>query len=636
MADVFISYKAEDRRRIQSLVQALQADGYSVWWDEHIGTGDEWRQTIEKQLDGARCVIVAWSKGSVGPEGHFVRDEASRAQRKHVYVPVLIDAIAPPLGFGESQATSLRGWRGDRSDPRYQAVLAAVQRIAGARSGTAAPAPLGHTPVSRRAVVAGGGVTILGVAGVGAWELLRPSAASAAGSIAVLPFANLSGDPSDAYFADGIAEEIRTTLARLGGLTVIGRTSSEAVRNDDAPTAAKKLRVANILTGTVRQSPSTIRVTAELVDGGTGADRWSQDYDRSPGDAIKIQTDIAQNVATALSAALGKVAKAASSIGGTQNPEAQRLFFQVRDLGKIRATASEADYHEAFGLLDTAIRLDPQYADAYALKSLVLSSYANSYDKDRLQLAQDRAESLRLAKIALGIAPRLGIAHAALSLIYSSNLEFGPAYQEVKLAARFAPGDAAAISDYSSLTGVLGDSETALSLSQQAIELDPLNPGPYNNRIFVLYAARHYREAVDYARQLERSSPAKFKAAATVAEALIMLGKFDQARKYLSDEEPNFWRRLTGEALLLARSGDRVGAQAKLERLKQVYGEAASFQQGEIYAQLGDRDRAFASLEHAYEIKDAGLISTKMDPFLDPLRSDPRFSALLAKMNFPA
>ena len=83
MADVFVSYKAEDRRRVQPLVQALQAEGYAVWWDEHIGTGDEWRETIETQLDSARCVIVIWSKRSVGPEGHFVRDEASRALRRH-------------------------------------------------------------------------------------------------------------------------------------------------------------------------------------------------------------------------------------------------------------------------------------------------------------------------------------------------------------------------------------------------------------------------------------------------------------------------------------------------------------------------------------------------------------------------
>src|SRR5437764_12005971 len=90
MADVFISYKAEDRRRIQPLVQALQADGLSVWWDENIGTGDAWRETIEQQLDGARCVLVIWSERSVGPEGQFVREESSRAQRRGVYVPVLM------------------------------------------------------------------------------------------------------------------------------------------------------------------------------------------------------------------------------------------------------------------------------------------------------------------------------------------------------------------------------------------------------------------------------------------------------------------------------------------------------------------------------------------------------------------
>ena len=175
--------------------------------------------------------------------------------------------------------------------------------------------------VSRRAAIAGGAVAAVTIAGVGAWELLRPSATSA--SIAVLPFANLSADPAQAYFADGIADEIRSALGRLGGLTVIGSASSQAVRNDDAKTAAKKLDVANILTGDARQSPSTIRTTAELIDGGTGADRWSQDYDRSPGDAIEIQSDIAANVAQALSVALGQAGRAALRIGGTSNPQAQ-------------------------------------------------------------------------------------------------------------------------------------------------------------------------------------------------------------------------------------------------------------------------------------------------------------------------
>ena len=318
MSDVFVSYKAEDRRRVRPLVDALQSDGLSVWWDAHLGTGDTWREEIERQLDAARCVVVVWSKRSVAPEGRFVRDEATRAQRRGVYVPVLIDAVEPPLGFGEIQATPLRGWRGDRSDPAYQAVLASVRRITGDGVGSAVTLPLPVRPaISRRKVLTGAGVAA--VAGVGGWALTRGTARAAADSIAVLPFANLSGDPAQAYFSDGIAEELRSTLTRLPGVQVVGRTSSEAVRSADAQRAAQKLGVENILTGSVRQSPSTIRITAQLVDGGSGIEKWSNTYDRPPGDAIRIQADIAANVASTLSAALGNAARASMAIGGTKN-----------------------------------------------------------------------------------------------------------------------------------------------------------------------------------------------------------------------------------------------------------------------------------------------------------------------------
>ena len=131
MSDVFVSYKAEDRARVRPLVEALEADGLAVWWDAHIGGGDEWRDTIARHLDEARCVIVVWSKRSVGPEGRFVRDEATRALRRHAYLPVRIDKVEPPLGFGETQALPLNGWKGDRADPRYLAVANAVRAITG-------------------------------------------------------------------------------------------------------------------------------------------------------------------------------------------------------------------------------------------------------------------------------------------------------------------------------------------------------------------------------------------------------------------------------------------------------------------------------------------------------------------------
>ena len=634
MSDVFISYKAEDRRRVQPLVQALQADGYSVWWDEHIGTGDEWRQTIEKQLDGAKCVIVAWSKGSVGPEGHFVRDEASRAQRRHVYFPVLIDAVDMPLGFGESQATSLKGWKGDRSDGRYQAVLAAVKRIAGDGSAAAAPHLVQSGRLSRRTVVGGGAVVAVAAVGVGAWELFKPSAASASGSIAVLPFANLSGDPNQAYFSDGIAEEIRSSLARLAGLKVAGRTSSEAVRNDDAETAAKKLEVANILTGSVRQSPSTIRISAELIDGKTGMDRWSQDYDRSPGDAIKIQTDIAENVASALSAALGGAAKSVVSVGGTQNPEAQRLYIEAGAV--TEKDIDDETAHRAFDLLDSAVALDPNYAAAYARKSGILTAYGNSYAKSAQELAKNRAESLRLARTALKIAPNLGQAHMALASLYSSNLQMGPAYAEAKRAIELAPSDAFIVARYANFAGNLGHGSEALAAADKSVALDPLNTLAYNFRLRTLYSSRRYADLIRAAQELQQKSTDSLNDPAVVGYALLLLGRDREAQSYFEKMAPDFWSRLTGEAIIMARSGDRAGAERKLAALRQGYKDAASYQYGEIYAQLGDTDAAFANLDHGFVIKDAGLLGLKTDGFLDPIRSDPRFAALMKKMAFPA
>jgi TolB-like protein len=634
MADVFVSYKAEDRRRVKPLVDALEAEGFSVWWDEQIGGGAAWRQTIEGELNSAKCVIVVWSKRSVGPEGTFVQDEATRAQQRHVYIPVLIDKVHLPLGFGETQALPLTGWRGAAADPRYQAVLAAVGRNAGAKRRGVRSALPNQPQMNRRALIAGGSAAVVGVAAVGTWTLLKPSSAGASSdSIAVLPFANLSGDPAQGYFSDGIAEEIRSALARVAGLKVVGRTSSEAVRNDDAESAAKRLGVANILAGSVRQSPSTMRITAELVDGRTGVDRWSQDYDRVPGDSIKIQTDIAENVANAMSSALGRAIRSAVSIGGTDNPEAQRLYIQA---GAIAQQASaKADFEKSLTLLDSAIALDPQFADAYARKSALLSTFGNNYSI-AVELAPNRAEALRLARKSLQIAPNLARGHLALYQVYSNLLQLGPSNAEINRARRLAPGDAEILSSLADNFGLIGNIDGGLSLAEQAIALDPLNPSPYFVRLDVLLAGRRFKEAAAYGEELQRKFPQRSIGDLRMADALVFLNRFGDAQAAYALAQADYWHRLTGEAILRIRSGDKAGGEQKLQRLRQVYGDAASTQFGEIYAQLGDMDRAFAALDRAYEIKDAGLLGLKIDPFLDPLRSDPRFTALLRKLNFPA
>ena len=299
-----------------------------MWWDARIGGGANWRQEIEQHLDAAKCVIVAWSKGSVGPQGHFVRDEAARSLRRGTYLPISLDLVDPPLGFGEIQAISLRRWKGDRSDARLAALLNAVK---GRISGKDADVGAWHVDrprVGRRAVVVGG-IGLGALAATGGWLLLRPEAANAR-RIAVLPFVNLSNDPEQAYFSDGIAEELRSALSRIG-MEVIGRASSAAVKDLDSKAAAAKLNVAHILTGSVRRSPSLMRITAQLIDGKDGVERWAQTYDRAPGDAIRIQTDIAANVAQALSITLGQAGRAALALGGTADSLAQDLVLRARE-----------------------------------------------------------------------------------------------------------------------------------------------------------------------------------------------------------------------------------------------------------------------------------------------------------------
>jgi serine/threonine-protein kinase len=633
MSDVFVSYKAEDRRRVKPLVDALEAEGYSVWWDEQIGGGATWRHAIEAELNTAKCVIVAWSKRSVGELGTFVQDEATRAQQRHVYVPVLIDKVHLPLGFGETQALPLVGWHGDRSDARYQAVLAAVRRNIGGKPRPRVR-PAVAAQVDRRSLMVGGAVATVAVAGVGLWELLKPSAASASGSIAVLPFTNLSGDPAQTYFSDGVAEEIRSALTRIAGLKVAGSTSSEAVRNDDAQTAARKLDVTNILTGSVRQSPSTIRVSAELIDGQTGLDKWSQDYDRSPGDAIKIQTDIAQNVAAALSATLGEAARAAISIGGTSNAAAQKLFLKAK--AQIRADDSENSVRTAIGLLDSAIALDPKFADAYAMKARAMANLFGYYTSAGGGFASGFKQSEAIARQAISLAPDLPAGHMTLAYILLSQLDVGGAAIEYERGHSLAGGDVDDLLAYASFLAVLGKQDVAIDVARQVQSRDPLNPAGYGNEGSAQFNAGRFSQAENAYRKALQLAPNLLLGRAFLALSLLEDRKIPEASAEFRKLPPDYLFRLLGECLLFARQGNRAASDAALRRAQQINGDAAHYQYADIHAQRGEKEEAFASLDRAWNFRDPGLAYMKSDRWLDPIRSDPRFAAYISKMNFPA
>ena len=626
MSEIFVSYKAEDRPRVRLLVEALEAEGLSVWWDALVGGGEAWRETIAEQLDAAKCVIVVWSKRSTGPEGHFVRDEAARAQRRGTYVPVRIDKVDPPLGFGETQALALNGWSGDRSDPRYHAVSGCVHSILGRK----VPAALAHEPrvrTTRRAALVGGGAAVA-VAAAGGWMLLRPTAARA-NTIAVLPFANLSGDPSQNYFSDGMAEEVRSALSATGGLEVVARTSSEMLRNADAISAAQRLDVANVVTGSVRRSPSTIRVSAQLVDGKSGLERWSQSFDRPMGDVLQIQSDIAANVARALSVALGGAVSGRLSLGGTTNPQAQDLLLQ--------ATALEGDDSSAgllrrIALLNEATRIDPNYAEAHARKALYQCVWGSTWAANDAEKNKLMGEALVSARRAIAIEPALPVGYASLGLIYSNQLEMKAALGALRRSVDLAGADVPAFSNYGLVLSRALRQAEGETMMERATSLDPLNAQAWAIKSWVLLDGRRYRESADAARHALSIAPKHLRARTLLAWDLLLLGQVDEAQRELQQVPADDYRRLVAEAAIAVRAKRRDDALRSLGPLQKRYGDTARYQEAEIYAQLGDKDQAIRALQAAWSLRDPGMGAIQVDPFLDPVRTDPRFPALVKRV----
>lgn len=631
--DVFLSYKAEDRSRLIPLVEALEAEGFSVWWDQHIGGGTNWREEIETHLDAAKVVLVVWSNLTIGPQGRFVRDEAGQAQEAGHYLPITIDNVRPPLGFREVQALDLSSWWGKRDDPRFKVLADTIRaRLEGKEIKHHLVLPRGPA-VSRRTAIAGGiGVGTIVAAGVGGWLLLKPGAAEAK-RIAVLPFANMSSDQEQAYFADGVAEELRAALSRIG-LEVIGRSSSDAVKELDTKTAAAKLGVANILTGSVRRSPQTIRVNAQLVAGKDGVERWAQSYDRAPGDAIKIQTDIAASVAQALSIALGQAGRAAIALGGTADGAAQDLVLKGLELR--RTADSEEINRQVLSLADAAIERDPDYAEAHILRALALGILGAQYPKSPEDAASRFAQEAAAAEQAVKLAPRLGYAQAILGSSYANRFDFPLALQHLRRALALSPDEPRVVR----LSGIIipgfGGRQEARSLADRLLTLDPLESRTFGVRANIfLKALRQYPEAIAAARRALELAPERRSSWLYIADALTLMNQPTKAVVAYRRMPTDDLFRLTGEGILAARSRDIAGAQRLITRIGEMMGAAASYQYAQIHAQARDLNHAFAELDNAVQAKDPGLTDLKVDPFLDPIRGDPRYAALLKRLKFP-
>ena len=641
---VFLSYARADQKQATKLVAALEAAGLDVWWDAKIEGGATFAKSIEAALGSCDVVVVGWSRTSV--DSDWVRDEAAKGRDLRKLVPVSFDGTTAPLGFGQIHSIDLSRWRGDAEGDEIAGLIRAIALVTRNELAAAprrAKVPRQTTLVTRRTLLAStAGVAVAGLAGVVVWRrsfdngTARPSG----NSVAVLPFENLSGDPDQAYFSDGLSEEVRATLARNALLLVMAETSSGKFRDrtDDAKTIAATLGVAFLLDGSVRRAGEVVRVTADLIDGTTGFSRWSRTFDRSLRDIFAVQSEIADAVASALAAQVtnatvtaGVTMEEFASSGGTASVAAYDDYLRGRALYDL--SSDEASERDALARFDAAIVADPRYAAAHAARSRSLTAIANQYGEVG-QLDELYSAAIVSARHSIELAPRFADAHSTLgNVLFQGRLDARAARGPFEKSRELGAGDANVLARFSLYSARIGYKREAADAMRRALVLDPLNPLIHRAAGAIRYAAREYADSIPPAEHALSMNPKMSRAHAAIGDALSMLGRNTEARAAY-ELEPAQDVRLTGKAIVEWKLGKPSSARAAMTKLVAELGDRALYQQGQVLAQWGEKAAALEKLERARLLGDSGLIYARNDPLLDPLRKETRFARMLESVGF--
>jgi len=669
---VFLSYASQDAEAAKRICEALRAAGIEVWFDQsELRGGDAWDRSIHEQIHRCRLFIpVISAQTEAREEGYFRREWALAADRtrdmaykRAFLIPVVIDntperGASVPDKFHELQWTRLpAGETPSAFVERVQRLLspeASTTTRAGAASGAvrALGARARASGWSRRVLPVAAVVVVLGAVVYLTIERLRiskpaassPTLASAAPtafappphSVAVLPFVNLSADKEQEYFSDGLSEELLNSLARISELQVAARTSSFYFRGKDVDlnTIAHKLNVASVLEGSVRRSGHTIRITAQLNNAVTGYHLWSETYDRDLKDVLKLQTEIATAVANALKITLLGDLAAKIELGGTRNPAAFDSYVRALKLHyeAVRAKEEQA----AINGFTQALGLDPDYALAYAGRSLALSTLVLYYSTPAPTIPASLNRALIDARKTIALAPGIAEGHLALASAYESSLEFTRAGEEYERALAMAPGNARVLRDYGNFAVMMGKSDTGLTMLRRAAGADPLNWVSHLLLGGGLQTLRQYHEAIGaFSDALALASDAS-DAHTALGVAQYLLGDPQTALSSCEKVDEKFDNQRLCMAIAYRKLGRHADAEAALSKLKAYWGDSGPTLYAAVYAQWGDTTKALDWLDTAVRLRIPGLEGLKTDPLLDPLRNEPRFQAIERELKFPS
>jgi serine/threonine-protein kinase len=450
-------------------------------------------------------------------------------------------------------------------------------------------------------------------------------------SIAVLPLLNESGDPKDEYFSDGLSEELIAALAQISGLKVIGRSSSFRFkdRKEEPKAIGEKLGVSTLLEGTVRKQGDKVRIVAELVNAADGIQLWTRTFDRELKDIFAVQEEIARAVAESLKVTLLGAQDRPGQRGAPSNVEAHNAYlqghfhFQRRNL---------EDYRKAVSYFDQAIRLDPDYALAYAERSEAWTFIGDLTGQREPAWSKARTD----AEKAVAIAPALAEAHAALGWVrFFIDWKFAEGLSELKRAKELSPANPTANDLLARVIVYLGRVDEAELQARHAVELDPLSVIAQGNLARVLLFAGKLDEADAAARKAAELQPASASSHRWQVVVAVLRGDRETALREAQLEPDEGYRRFE-LALAQQLQGDRQAADAALADLIANGRDQLAYQIAEVYTVRGEKDKAFEWLQIAFDDHDTGTLALLLDPLLRGLRDDPRYKNLLAKLGLPA
>jgi TolB-like protein len=665
---VFLSYASQDAEAARQIADALRAAGVEVWFDQsELRGGDVWDQTIRRHIrECALFLPIISAHTQARPEGYFRLEWRLAEQRTHLMgrsrafiVPVCVDDTPEteadvPDSFAAAQWTRLP----HGSTPG--AFVERVSRLLSPNDAAASLPPAGALPAKSQRVPRNPGTARVNRAWIFAAAALliaagylaldkglltqrsadsvkgaRPTSPAAysgqstipAKSIAVLPFVDMSQKKDQEYFSDGLAEELIDLLAQVPDLQVSARTSSFYFkgRSEELATIAQKLRVAQILEGSVRKADSTIRVTAQLIRADNGYHVWSKTYDRDVKDIFKVQDEIAAAVVDALKAHLLPAHQIASR-HRTDNSEAYAEYllgnqFRVRDTPEANQQAL-ADYRKA-------VALDPNYAAAY-------SGLADAEWRIADQVPGQTGGFQRAAAAAdqaIALAPQSPEGYWARAQLRNYyEFDWHGADEDYRKALALDVNFVPAQVEYAELLATLGRSPEAMAMLRRTVAVDPLSVPAWRALAALLMDDGQFAEARLAAHRTVEASPAG-DPKETAAFVELFDGRTQQALEGLQTTNDLYSLILTAMADYTLGRGTE--SERALAELITKGARSLAYQIAEVYAWRGERDKAFEWLEKAYRQHDGGLIYVKHDRSLANLRGDPRYHALLRRLKLP-